>query len=190
MVVTVPSVLPDMSLAPSKIARKFDRGMRGLGAGEFDQYVSPGDISFSTGSILDGPGNFVTFDHSLDTTSTDLTGYFDQIGIAPPEPGTPVAIPTAGGGKVVYVNRGTAASPNWAPVVGAITSGIFDIAKLLTIQPGTVQQPGVTLRQSPGYPVTVPQTQTGVNVAATTGGGLMMAAAAVLIAMMFLRRQS
>ncbi len=92
----------------------------------------------------------------------------------------------AGGSPGGSPSTPTISSSDWTKIIGGATAGVTDIAKLVLIQPGTVQQGGTTIRQTPGFAVPVPATQTGVNLKANTGSGLIIAAAAVGIAALFL----
>lgn len=110
--------------------------------------------------------------------------YPDDCGMAPvPDDGkgaggSPAGVkaPTPAPGPVI----------DWTKVVGGATQGVTDIAKLVLIQPGTVQQGGSTIRQTPGFAVPVPATSTNVGVKADTGGSLLIAAAVAGVALLFL----
>lgn len=166
-------VLPSSTLAQNEIAEKFNVPSL-MGIGSFcDDYPD------ECGQV--GP--------ETDPNSTTLP-YFIETGAQgwPSTPtGTAVNVPT-NRGTVTYINQGTQQQPNYMPVFGAAVAGAIDIAKLLTIQQGTVQSGGNTLRQNPGLPVPTPNTTTGVKLT-TNSSSTILIAAAVGIGFLFLMQQ-
>ena len=168
-------VLPDQTIA-RPISEAFRvPAMAGLGAMVCDD----------SGCYDDGSGAQVTeVLPTVEIPTTPIaagTSYYDTLGFNTP-PGGTVTVPASGGGNVTLQNRGTQASPVWAQV----TQGIIDVTKLMTIQPGTVQQGGTTLRQTPGYAVPTPATSTQLQAQVNSGAGLAIAAAVGLAALIFL----
>lgn len=120
-----------------------------------------------------------------DANTTTLELPFDVSQIPATTSGTVINVPTSSGVRS-YQNVGTQAAPNYVPMLTAVTQGAIDLAKLMAIQPGTVQQGGTTTRQTAGYAISTPTTSTGLNLTTGTGGGLIIAAGAVLVALMFM----
>ncbi len=157
-------VLPSSTLAQNEIAEKFN---------------VPSLMGF--GSFCDDFPDECGMDTSVLTTDPNSTAlpYFLETGAQgwPATPtGTAVNVPT-NKGTVTYINQGTAAAPNYMPVFGAAVAGAIDIAKLLTIQSGTVQQGGTTLKQNPGYAVPTPNTNTGLKLTTNSSSTILIAAA-------------
>lgn len=184
MHVPVFPTLPQSLLPAGAVAEKFRVAtLGGLGC---DATIGE-NVDMSTGECLDGTAPEVggisagmgpTPLPPLAAGTTDsvsLDNYFSSIGLTVP-PGQPFSVPTTSGQRAVYINQGTAAAPNYAPAIGAAVQGAIDIAKLLTVQPGTVQQGGTTIRQNPGFGVPTPYTSTSLNLGATGASSGMLIA--------------
>lgn len=109
----------------------------------------------------------------LGVTTCDVFGcYDDGTGAGGSPAGTPTPPATTG--------------IDWGSILGTAIKSGTDLSKLVLIQPGTVQQGSTILRQTPGFAVPTPTTQTGVTANVSAGAGLAVAAAVGLAALVFL----
>ena len=165
MHVPVWPTLPQSDLSPFQVQQKFNvsaLGSLGCDCSDIDPESGvcmdpdPCDMSGGPSVSLLPPSTFNP-QPSLPTTSLpqmgppplatgstgDLSSYFASIGVTPPPPGTPINIPTTNGQTTTYVNQGTAASPNYVPLLTSAVQGAVNLAALMTVKPGqTITGPG------------------------------------------------
>ena len=171
------TVLPDSVLSPGEVAQKFQgRSMAGIGRAQFRRGLRALGQTCTTYDPVDGS--------CLDTIQTSGDSSID---LSYPT-GTSVGYPVTGASGQPATGPSGSSVINWTPVANSIATGLIDIAKLETVQPGTVQQGGTTIRQTAGYGVPVPSTSTVLGLNTTTSSSVLILAAIAAVALVFMSK--
>jgi len=183
MILNVPAVLPDNTLAPAAVQKKFTHSFAGLGDDGVDDSVDLffGDgLDSANGSVFYGPTDQQLL--GLTPAGTPVSSTSGQI--------TSGYVPASSSPGVVYTAPAqTSAAQSAAVAAGATaaTTGLFTLASEAMLQPGMSinTKTGQITYQNPGYPV---QTA-GIGLTGTTGmSGLLLVGVAVLAMFMFMKK--
>jgi len=193
MLLTVPAVLPDSTLAPQHVAQKFKGGFAGLGCD--CATVDDDGNCLDPEPCSDGASENPTVAEVAAMCANEGLDYSGGVCVAPAYSGTSgnppnitsaqtcasfgmnyvggnCVTPSSPSGKTAGLPANTAYSP--ANVFAAAVGGALDVAKLMVIQPGTAQGGGVTQRV--GLPVVGPGSSA-VNI-----GGMQISSTMLMVA--------
>jgi len=206
MILNVPAVLPDNTLAPASLHKKFAHSFAGLGQDGADDSVnlfSGTGVDSDNGSTFYGPTDQQLL--GLTTTGTPVSGGsgaaatpglqlvgYNANGPIYSTTGQTSAgyTPVSSSPGVVYsapANGTSASTTAVAASASAATTGLFNLASEAMLQPGMSinSKTGQITYQNPGYPV---QTA-GIGLTGTTGSsGLLLVGLAVAAMFMFMKK--